>query len=787
MATTKTTEETFTGNGSTTTFPFTIEYETTKTNHLKVFLGDALQTETTHYSISGTNLIFVTAPINGKSITIRRDTDVDGMMATYSPGSSIRSLDLNNNHEQLLFHAQEIENRETNRFFTGTTPPTNPVAGAVWFEPVSGRSYVYYVDVDSGQWVESNPAFSVGDLSNVSLTGLTDTNIAGNANISQSKLNLAITNSEVAANAAIAQSKLATLSISNANIPSNAAIAQSKLATLSIGASELASNAVTNVKVASNAAIDAAKIEFQPPYPNSVARDLESKLANETFNVKDYGAKGDNSQDDKPAIQAAIDACGNNGGKVVFPPGFYRLDSTINITTTDHAIILEGLAGMTVNKDTFGVRLSRTDGASTSYIKCEHARSVQIKNIAFVGGTFNTINTGGAGVRPSDTTAAIHVDAEPGTQEYVFENLQFYGITQCIILDGLSSSIIRNCKFRNIPEGADGNAVIKLLGSNLTDRSDQIRILDCIIDGSPAAGITGFSTPEHWQASTNTYSVGNKVKNDKDRAYEVISLTNTEPNPNTTAASGGPTGTNNSIVDNKVTWKFLGNTINRTVRGILIDGDVNTIFIQNTSVIRCKDNYFFNSSWNGEFVYFQNAESERALVDGFSLNGTKGFIKIDNGFSSSCFDNGINLNQQLKTSVSMTNCNIRDNQNCGIRIDSNQSIANVSIINPIMGGNSKSGLNAFSGIFIEDNIDNVSIIGGRIGGGTTDLLGTSWQKYGIDVSGTNHEHIRILGVDVVGNSTAGIQWSTGGINAVAGSYNFIKYCPGYSDGQTQFP
>lgn len=43
-----------------------------------------------------------------------------------------------------------------------------------------------------------------------------------------------------------------------------------------------------------------------------------------TFNIRDYGAKGDKTNDDTSAIQAAIDACNKSGGgEVVVPPGNY--------------------------------------------------------------------------------------------------------------------------------------------------------------------------------------------------------------------------------------------------------------------------------------------------------------------------------------------------------------------------------------------------------------------------------------------------------------------------------
>ena len=40
----------------------------------------------------------------------------------------------------------------------GPTPPENPIEGNLWWNSVSGRMYVYYVDQDSGQWVQTNPS-----------------------------------------------------------------------------------------------------------------------------------------------------------------------------------------------------------------------------------------------------------------------------------------------------------------------------------------------------------------------------------------------------------------------------------------------------------------------------------------------------------------------------------------------------------------------------------------------------------------------------------------------------
>ena len=43
------------------------------------------------------------------------------------------------------------------RWNIGDTPPTQPAAGATWYCTLDGRTYTWYEDDDSGQWVESSP------------------------------------------------------------------------------------------------------------------------------------------------------------------------------------------------------------------------------------------------------------------------------------------------------------------------------------------------------------------------------------------------------------------------------------------------------------------------------------------------------------------------------------------------------------------------------------------------------------------------------------------------------
>ncbi|MGH9327162.1 MAG: glycosyl hydrolase family 28-related protein, partial [Terriglobia bacterium] len=71
------------------------------------------------------------------------------------------------------------------------------------------------------------------------------------------------------------------------------------------------------------AASTAALLATGSAFPSGLA--LPAKTGqNTTFNIRQYGAKGDKVSNDAPAIQAAIDACNRaGGGEVVVPPGNY--------------------------------------------------------------------------------------------------------------------------------------------------------------------------------------------------------------------------------------------------------------------------------------------------------------------------------------------------------------------------------------------------------------------------------------------------------------------------------
>jgi hypothetical protein len=72
---------------------------------------------------------------------------------------------------------------------------------------------------------------------------------------------------------------------------------------------------------------DASSVIYTPPFTNSVAETVSTKLS-ENISVKDFGAKGDGTTNDRPAIQAALNALPSTGGLLRIPTGTYLLDAT---------------------------------------------------------------------------------------------------------------------------------------------------------------------------------------------------------------------------------------------------------------------------------------------------------------------------------------------------------------------------------------------------------------------------------------------------------------------------
>jgi len=195
------------------------------------------------------------------------------------------------------------------------------------------------------------------------------------------------------------------------------------------------------------------------------------------------------------AINNAIAALGDDGGTIFFPGGQFYLNASIDITRANatNSIRFVGSGHQnyggdpTQNKsatppvygDVGGTVLRRD--ADDEFFNITNSRAIHFVGITFKGGAANG-NGGNSGI--SGGNGAIYVLADAGCQGYLIENCVFHGIANCIHFKGLSDSIIRGCRFRNVPSNEGNGACIKL-DENGSEVIDQIRIQDCVIDGSP--------------------------------------------------------------------------------------------------------------------------------------------------------------------------------------------------------------------------------------------------------------------------------------------------------------
>ena len=202
------TQNTYTGDGSTTAFSFTFPY--LETTDIKVTL-DAV--DTTAYSLSNaTTVSFTTAPASGVAIRIFRNTSTDNLKAVFYPGSAIRSSDLNNNFTQNLYVTQETD-----------------------FDVITANT-----TADSAKTLANSAVATANTASTNASAAVSTANTADtNASAAVSTANTASTN----ASSALAASASAVNTANTANTNSTAAVASANAAVATANAAD--ANATT--------------------------------------------------------------------------------------------------------------------------------------------------------------------------------------------------------------------------------------------------------------------------------------------------------------------------------------------------------------------------------------------------------------------------------------------------------------------------------------------------------------------------------------------------------------
>lgn len=149
------------------------------------------------------------------------------------------------------------------------------------------------------------------------------------------------------------------------------------------------------------------------------------------YNVKDYGAKGDNSADDWAAIQAAINDA-RQGDIVYFPSGKYRVTQSLTLA---YGIVLRGTWSghflPRVDTDTyikpyFGnftgsslITIAKSPASSGSYNGSDKSGGVRLEGISLTGS--NALNTSAGAID------AIYVS--PGVHDVGLDRVSIYNFS----------------------------------------------------------------------------------------------------------------------------------------------------------------------------------------------------------------------------------------------------------------------------------------------------------------------------------------------------------------------
>ncbi len=271
------TEQSYTGNGSTTNYSFTFPY--LKSTDITVQVDAAV---TTAWSLANaTTVQFNSAPANGAAIKILRDTNVDNLTATFYAGSAIKSEDLNDNFTQNLYVTQEVGNRSFEN--TGTsTMIGNLQMGEdtkIVFEGATDNAYettLTVADPTADRTITlpnvTGTVVTTGDTGTVTSTMLADGTVdtvdlktdavttpkITDANVTTNKIADANITTAKIADDAITDAKIADSAVKTANILA-ANVTTAKIADANVTTAKIADANVTTAKIA-DSAVTSAKI-----------------------------------------------------------------------------------------------------------------------------------------------------------------------------------------------------------------------------------------------------------------------------------------------------------------------------------------------------------------------------------------------------------------------------------------------------------------------------------------------------------------------------------------------
>lgn len=228
-----------------------------------------------------------------------------------------------------------------------------------------------------------------------------------------------------------------------------------------------------------------------------------------TFNVKNYGARGDGSTDDRNAINQAIAAAGSTGATVYFPAGTYMISGSLNL---NHNIRWKGDVASN-GKPASQIKLKNSfsganGGVFQRYGNNGSVNTVHFENLEFISNG-NTTGSGGDFMdlgSPQNMQWKNCIINSPGLNAFrtgwgynvALLSTTFIGGNsqwgQVIFLDNGRQYILDKCEFRSTNDA--GAAIIN-------KAIKEVSVTNCIIRDHDNSRPDGWGKGRFWSHTGN--------------------------------------------------------------------------------------------------------------------------------------------------------------------------------------------------------------------------------------------------------------------------------------------
>ena len=248
-----------------------------------------------------------------------------------------------------------------------------------------------------------------------------------------------------------------------------------------------------------------------PPPPTPTPSCVLNRISSSSFNVLDYGAKGNWVADDTAAIQAAVDAAAGTDGRVLIPKGTYMVNALTSIVLRSH---------MTLQLDPEAILKANSASYNQTNYAILLARGVDYVNI--IGGTlkgdFRNGHTGTTGqwghglaiIKDNSNNRSTHIVVKDVKSQYCWgDGFYVSGYSEDILFCNIRAENNRRAGLSvtdanrmavvgstfNTAQGFTESAVFKCgsgmdIEPNAYETVNALTVTDCIFTGNAGSGIS---------------------------------------------------------------------------------------------------------------------------------------------------------------------------------------------------------------------------------------------------------------------------------------------------------